>query len=184
MIQYAHARAERLKNSASISVSYEMQDQAEAIERVYRLRYVGFRNALATVTGSDESARDAVQEGFARALAKRGQFRGGSLEAWIWRIALRCALDERRSPQRLTYDQLLDAIDPGLVQPDRDPDLAEAIRALPPRQRLIVFLRYFADLGYTEIAEACEVSKGTVAAALAHARAALLDALEPGGIPR
>ena len=161
-----------------------MQDHAEAIERIYRLRYVGFRNALATVTGSDESARDAVQEGFARALVQRAQFRGGSLEAWIWRIALRCALDERRSARRLTYDQVLDAIDPGLVDPDGDPDVADAIRALPPRQRLIVFLHYFADLGYTQIAEACAVSKGTVAATLAHARATLQDALEPGGISR
>jgi DNA-directed RNA polymerase specialized sigma24 family protein len=161
-----------------------MQDHAEAVERIYRLRYLGFRNALATVTGSHEAARDAVQEGFARALVHRAEFRGGSLEAWIWRIAFRCALDERRTGRRLTYDRVVDATDPGLVDPGGDPDLADAIRALPPRQRLIVFLHYFADLGYTEIAEACDVSKGTVAAALAHARAALQAALEPGEISR
>lgn len=34
---------------------------------MYRERYVGFRNALAAVTGSYDSARDAVQEAFARA---------------------------------------------------------------------------------------------------------------------
>jgi DNA-directed RNA polymerase specialized sigma24 family protein len=38
---------------------------------------------------------------------------------------------------------------------------------------LIVFLRYFADFSYGEIAEACDVSEGTVAATLAQAHDAL-----------
>ena len=41
----------------------------------------------------------------------------------------------------------------------------------------MVFLRYFADLSYAEIAEACAVSEGTVAATLAQARDQLLEAL-------
>ena len=152
-----------------------MHAHPATIEQIYRTRYVGFRNALATVTGSRESARDAVQEGFARALAGRDQFRGGSLEAWIWRTALRCALDERRAERRV--GELIDALDPQLLEPERDPDLARAIRALPPRRRLIVFLRYFADLSYAEIAEACDVSEGAVGAALTKARSSLEEAL-------
>jgi RNA polymerase sigma-70 factor (ECF subfamily) len=144
-----------------------------AIECIYRTRYVGFRNALATVTGSQDSARDAVQEGFARALARHAQFQGGSLEAWVWRIVLRCALDQRRAAQRVSLGERIDALDPQLLEPERDPDLARAIRALPPRRRLMVFLRYFADLSYAEIAEACDVSEGAVGAALAQARTAL-----------
>jgi RNA polymerase sigma factor (sigma-70 family) len=62
--------------------------------------------------------------------------------------------------------------------PERDPELAAALRELPPRRRLIVFLRYFADLSYSEIAAVCEISEGTVAASLAQARADLLEALE------
>ncbi|MBA2384908.1 MAG: hypothetical protein H0V68_09660, partial [Actinobacteria bacterium] len=75
-----------------------MDERAQEIERVYRERYVGFRNTLAAVTGSYESARDAVQEAFARALRDRASFRvEGSLEAWIFRIALRAALEKRRN---------------------------------------------------------------------------------------
>jgi RNA polymerase sigma-70 factor, ECF subfamily len=40
------------------------------------------------------------------------------------------------------------------------------LRALPERQRLAVFLRYYADLSYDEIAEVLEVRPGTVAASL------------------
>lgn len=57
--------------------------------------------------------------------------------------------------------------------PERDPELAEAIRNLPPRRRLVLFLRHFADLSYTEIASLLEISEGTVAATLAHAHADL-----------
>ena len=153
-----------------------MDERAAAIERVYRERYVGFRNALATVTGSYDSARDAVQEAFARALRERRSFRGeGSLEGWIFRIAFRAALETRGRRET----QLDEALEPEVLQPERDPVLAAALRSLPTRRRLIVFLRYFADLSYAEIAAACGISEGTVAAALAQARAALLEALEP-----
>lgn len=152
-----------------------MDERAKEIERVYRDRYVGFRNALAAVTGSYESARDAVQEGFARALRQRASFRGeGPLEAWIFRIALRAALETRRNGREVRFD---DALDPDVLEAQRDPELAAALRSLPPRRRLIVFLRYFAGLSYAEIAEACGISEGTVAASLTQARTALLEQL-------
>ena len=152
-----------------------MDERAKQIERVYRERYVGFRNALAAVTGSYDSARDAVQEAFARALRERASFRGdGPLEAWIFRIALRAALETRRNGREVPFR---DPLDPELIEAERDPELAAALRSLPPRRRLIVFLRYFAGLSYAEIAEACGISEGTVAAALAKARAVLLDQL-------
>jgi RNA polymerase sigma factor (sigma-70 family) len=71
----------------------------------------------------------------------------------------------------------LDEIEPGFVEPERDRALAEAIRDLPPRRRLVVFLRYFADLPYETISEICEIDAGTVAATLAQARKALAQAL-------
>jgi len=144
------------------------------VERIYRERYIGFRNALATVAGSREAAHDAVQEGFARALAKRRDFRGGSPEAWIWTISYRCAL---RANER---HRAVGEPEPELVDPARDPELAAALRDLPPRRRLMVFLRYFADLDYAQISEICEVSEGTVAATLAQARAELHQRLTEG----
>src|ERR687887_2619072 len=70
----------------------QVDERAEAIESLYRERYGRFRDGVATITGDQESARDVVQETFARALRKRRTYRGeGSLEAWVWRIALRTA---------------------------------------------------------------------------------------------
>ena len=44
-----------------MTVSEAVGADARAIEKVYRARQQGFRNALATVTGSYDSAHDAVQ---------------------------------------------------------------------------------------------------------------------------
>jgi RNA polymerase sigma factor (sigma-70 family) len=41
-----------------------------------------------------------------------------------------------------------------------------ALAALPERQRLALFLRYYADLDYAGIAEALGISRGTVSATL------------------
>jgi RNA polymerase sigma-70 factor, ECF subfamily len=145
------------------------------IEALYRERYPAFRRTLATVTGSYETAHDVVQEAFARALSERRRFRGDApLAAWIWRIAFRIALDERARSMRVLLEEKVELV---LVEPAHDRELSVALRGLPPRRRLVFFLRYFADLSYREIAEVCGISEGTVAAAIAHARADLSEAL-------
>jgi RNA polymerase sigma-70 factor (ECF subfamily) len=52
-------------------------------------------------------------------------------------------------------------------------DLREELRNLPERQRLAVFLHYYADLPYAEVAELLDVAPGTVAASLNAARKTL-----------
>jgi RNA polymerase sigma factor (sigma-70 family) len=145
----------------------------EPLEKLYRDRYIGFRNALAPIAGSHEAARDAVQEAFAVALRERRTLRRReSLAPWVWQIAYRLALRERTRTQVDEVPANLSILDP-----ERDPALAAAIRSLPPRRRLVVFLRYFAEFSYAEIADALGMSEGTVAATLAQAHAALYDDL-------
>jgi RNA polymerase sigma factor (sigma-70 family) len=153
----------------------------EEIERVYATRYTPFRRAVSAIVGDEERAHDVVQEAFARALARRKQFRrGGSLEAWIWRIVVREALNVRGRPLVLLKDDLPTE----LVASESDPELADAIRRLPPRRRLILFLRYFADLPYDAIGELCGISTGTVAAALSQAHDELRKELQLQGVER
>jgi RNA polymerase sigma factor (sigma-70 family) len=64
------------------------------------------------------------------------------------------------------------------LDPERDPEVANAIRQLPPRRRMVVFLRYYAEFSYAEIAEAMEISEGTVAAALSESHASLREPLK------
>jgi RNA polymerase sigma-70 factor (ECF subfamily) len=138
------------------------------LEQLYRDRYLGFRNALAPIVGSQEAAHDVVQEAFAIALRdSRKLRRQASLAPWVWRIAYRLAL-RARAPR---FEELPD--DLSVLDEHRDPALAAAIHSLTPRRRLVVFLRYFAGFSYAEISESLEISEGTVAATLAQAHAAL-----------
>lgn len=172
----------RIKVLWSSSLCLDVVDApTEALERLYRERYVYFRNGLAPVVGSYEDARDVVQEAFARALRSRADFRGeGSLQAWVWQIALRVAFERRR----LRREEPLEFLDLQPIAEERDQDLSDALRRLPPRKRLVVFLRYFADLSYPEIAAVAGISEGTVAATLSQARATLMEHLAKEGAQR
>src|SRR5262245_25663386 len=150
------------------------------LEELYRLRQGAFQVMLASVTGSVESARDVVQEAFAQALRDKERFRGdGSLEAWVWRIALRVAIGSKGS-RELSVDEVPEV---GFVDGGSDPTLAAAVRELPPQRRMAIFLRYFADLSYAEIGETLGIAEGTVAATLSQAHDQLSVALSKDRTP-
>jgi RNA polymerase sigma-70 factor (ECF subfamily) len=159
-----------------------MERNVAELEKLYRNGFAKFVSVLGSVAGSREAGRDATQEAFARALAGLDGFRGeGSLEAWVWRIALRTA---RERCSRSGSELVAQVPELELVEPERDVELAAALGALPPRRRLFVFLRYFADLSYAEIADVCGVAEGTVSASLAQARALLAAELTKEGAAR
>jgi RNA polymerase sigma factor (sigma-70 family) len=155
---------------------------SEQVAAVYERRVGGFTAAVAAMLDDAEGARDVVQDAFARALVQRRRCRGSSPEAWVWRIVERRALDELR--QRGRTPAIDHDFEAGLVPAESNPRLAAAVRALPPRRRLVVFLRYFADLEYADIARVCGISEGTVAATLAQAQAELRQRFEHEEVPR
>jgi RNA polymerase sigma-70 factor, ECF subfamily len=159
-----------------------VKENAEALEQLYRDQYRNFRDIMAGVVGSHDLAREVVQEAFARALRQQRRFRGeGSLEAWVWKIALNVAFKMRRELRR---EWSLDEKEAAAREPAPDEEVRDALRALPPRRRLVVFLRYFADLSYAEIAGIAGISEGTVAATLAQAKEELLGLLDGEEVER
>jgi RNA polymerase sigma-70 factor (ECF subfamily) len=154
------------------------------LERLYHDRFAGFVGALGAVLGDGHLAEECVQAAFVRALASAASFRGGSLAAWVWRIAVNGAVDARRRELRLgsldsaPWDALADVPAHGLPELG-DPAVRSALMTLSPRRRLVVFLRYHGDLTQREIAEVLGTSEGTIAATLAQARGALRTALQP-----
>ena len=148
----------------------------EDLEALYRRLFDVFVRVAAGVTGDSERARDAVQEAFATAVRKRGSFRGeGPLEAWVWRIVLNAARsDARRGTPAVGYDEA----NASNGRPEQDAELRVALARLPERQRIVVFLRYYADLDYAAIGQALGIRTGTVSATLNAAHAALQTQLE------
>jgi RNA polymerase sigma factor (sigma-70 family) len=81
----------------------------------------------------------------------------------------RLQTDRRRSKLRAAQLVPLNSQD---VEGSREARLRAELAELPQRQRLVVFLRYYADLDYATIGAALDVSTGTVASTLnsAHER--------------
>ena len=148
----------------------------DEIEALYRARFQAFARTAAAICGDNEAGTDAVQEAFAAVVRERANFRGeGVLEAWVWSIVVNKARDRaRRTPQSPAGHGDLSADG---HEPETDA-LRIALAALPERQRLATFLRYYADLDYEAIAIALGVSPGTVGATLNAAHAALRKRLE------
>ena len=159
----------------------------EEIEAVYRARMAVFVRVCAAILGHREPAIDAVQEGFAAAIRHRESFRGdGTVEGWVWGVVLNAARNDRRA----VASQWASAAAGGRerVAPDgwdglgalAAGPLRDHVSELPERQRLVLFLRYYADLDYRAIASVVGISVGTVGSTLNAAHAALRHAL-PGG---
>jgi RNA polymerase sigma-70 factor, ECF subfamily len=131
--------------------------------------------ARATVR-DDGAAADAVHDAFVQAVRNRRSFRGeGTLEAWVWRMVVNAARKRRRDlPERTAeMEEAAHESRNGFGDPVR-----AAVAALPERQRLALFLRYYADLDYAAIAAALDITEGTVGATLHAAHAALRKALK------
>lgn len=151
-----------------------------AFDDWYRREYPRVRRALTLATGDPLLGEEAASEAFARALLHwRRVSAMASPGGWVYATALnqvrrtwRRAALERRCAERLRTEDV-----PPPVLPDTA--LWRAVGDLAPRARTAVALRYVADLTEAEVAEAMNVSRGTVATTLSRARHQLARALEP-----
>jgi len=144
----------------------------DAVDALYRLRHRELLRVATAITGSVELGEDAVQEGLVRALARRSTFRAtGTLEGWLWKVVVNAARNiAARTPR------VVDAEDHDAMISSGEDDMSELrqyLLRLPERQRLVLFLRYYADLDYAEIARALGIRRGTVSATLNQAHASL-----------
>ena len=144
------------------------------LERVYRAGFPRFARVATAVAGDEQSGADAVHDAFVQAVRTRRSFRGeGPLEAWVWRMVVNAA--KTRAGRRTASEAAETPVEHenGFGDPVR-----ALIVALPERQRLALFLRYYADLDYEAIAAALGVTAGTVGATLNAAHAALRRSLK------
>ena len=130
------------------------------------------------VIGRDpEAARDAVAEAFSRAYERWPRIASmDSPHGWVYRVALnelRRRMRRRAHESRLLRRERLHPIPPA----DIDPQLWDAVSALPLRQREAIVLRYVGDLTERDVASVLGISEGAASAALVAARRRLADQL-------
>jgi RNA polymerase sigma factor (sigma-70 family) len=161
----------------------EADSTLATLEQVYRTQFKAFLKTAMAYLGDRDAAMDAVQEGVATAIRKRRSYRGeGTVEAWLWRIVVNSIRTQyRERAQRLRFGAVPEEGEAGAPDEETRDEVRAAVRRLPERQRLILFLRFYADMDYATIAEVAEVREGTVGASLNAAQARLRGLFEEVG---
>lgn len=159
-------------------------------QQVYNLAY--------RIIGDPASAADAAQETFISAFQSIGRFRGGSFKSYLMRIVSNSCYDELRRRKRRPatsfedFGELDEEANPALINGGERPEeyaerqemarvIQAGIQTLPSDQRITLVLSDVQGLSYQEIAEATDVSLGTVKSRLARARGKLRDYLQSQG---
>ena len=151
-------------------------------------------NLAARIIGDRTAAEDIAQETFISAHRAIGGFRGGSLRAWLLRIASNLSYDFIRASRRRPAQSLDESmLNPGLAVPSREPspeqmaergelsaEIQRAILSVPMDQRTVLVLVDVQGLSYEEAAEASGVSLGTVKSRLSRARSRVQEILRQG----
>ncbi len=143
----------------------------------------------------EQDAREIAQEAFLRVHKGLAQFQGGSsFFTWLYRIVTNLSIDLMRKPSRreAEFHLTLEADDgeSSLLPPAADADpfdvvrrgelserITQALAELPSYHRGVILMREVEGMSYEEMAEAMQVSKGTIMSRLFHARKKLQRAL-------
>ena len=155
-------------------------------------------NLILSMLGDASDAADGTQEVFLKAFRGIRCFRqGSSLKTWLYRIAIREALNHKRWFKRhlqknVSIDaepeeghNVIEIEDLGATPFDQlaahevQQAVQHALQEIPQVFRGAVILRDLEGLSYEEIAEVLECSVGTVKSRILRGRRALKDLLEP-----
>ncbi|MQY06739.1 SigE family RNA polymerase sigma factor [Actinomadura macrotermitis] len=128
-------------------------------------------------------AEDLLQVAYERVARRWKRVAAGNPEAYARKVLVNLAIDEGRRRRDLPVGSVADvervAGAPAAAGVPHG-ELDEVLRALPAKQRAVVVLRYWCDLGEHEIAEALGISRGTVKSHTSRAMAALREHMKEG----
>ena len=148
-------------------------------------------NLSARIIGDRGRAEDVTQETFISAYQAIGRFRGGSLRAWLMRIAANASRDSLRGSRRRPEQSLDESLESQSFQPvsaepspeehaersELNAELQKAILALSDDQRAVLVLIDVQGFSYEETTESVGASIGTVKSRLNRARRRVRDIL-------
>jgi RNA polymerase sigma-70 factor, ECF subfamily len=171
-----------MEPTAVDDVTVDVEAASTSFETCFRQHYPRLVRSLGA---GDDGAEEAVQEAFVQAhLRWRRVSKLDDPVGWIRRVAIRRILNQNRSLLRRDRAVVRLAARPGSVE-HHDPvvdgsidELRDAVRGLPVRQRMALVLHHLDGLPIKQVADAMEVSEGTVKSQLHDARTNLRHLLE------
>lgn len=155
-----------------LAISY-VQGNNRAFDELLSRNQSKLFSYILFVVRDEDKANDLFQETFVKVITKLHQGRyvdSGKFGAWIMRIAHNVIMDwyrEQRSrnliePTNLSGNDVLDSnVENRYVNDQIMVDVKNMMNMLPPTQREVVFMRFYQDLSFKEIAEMTGVSINT-----------------------
>ena len=178
--------SKRVKPNGSVQASLHVEatdlrptvvDIAGEFSDFYRTHFGRVYRAAWVVAGNNAVADEATQEAFSRAFARWRRLRDHDWAiGWVITTALNVAKKQSRIADRQLGIKAIDHATSGSSAASLD--LRRAMAELPKRQRHALVLFYIGDMPVRAVAEAMNISEGTVKAHLAHGRTALRKRLE------
>ena len=172
-----------------LAVSY-MEGNNRAFDLLLEHNQSKLFSYILFIVRDEDVANDVFQETFIKIIVKlrhRKYAPTGKFAAWCMRIAHNVIMDQFRQLKseriveptedndlsNLTHDDLLDSnIETRFINDQVMKDIQKMIDLLPPSQREVVFMRFFQQMSFKEIAKTTEVSINT---ALGRMRYAILN---------
>lgn len=126
-------------------------------------------------------AEDVAQDAFTRTWQVAGRWQPGRarFDTWLHTVVLNLCRDRLRRRREVPDDAVPDLADPSdgaeatMLADERGRQVADAIAALPERQRDAILLVHYQDLSGTEAASALDVSVEALESLLARGRRTL-----------
>jgi RNA polymerase sigma factor (sigma-70 family) len=175
-----------MKRARPVVSSIE-EAQLDAFQREMIALLPRLRRLARSLCRNAADADDLVQTAVERALARRGQWTPGTrLDWWIMRIMRNAFIDDVRRSGRAVLagpDEMAAVPDLTVAGDDLKTQamaVDQAMRRLPPEQRMAIALVLLEGLSYAEAAEIVGTPPGTLASRLARGREALIADLEGG----
>jgi RNA polymerase sigma-70 factor (sigma-E family) len=142
------------------------RDVRESFDEYIRARGPRLVRTAYLYTGDRHVAEDVVQNALASMIVSWRRLRDVSnLDAYVYRSVVNAGRrwQRRRWHGEIPYAQLPEEeADDAQARFDGRTEMIQALRRLPPRQRAVLVLRYYADLSETETAAILGCSVGTV----------------------
>lgn len=167
------------------------EDQYRDFEALYRRYYPGVLVFLSFLVGSQEVAEDLASLVFEKALIHLTDMQTPDTAGpWLFRIARNCATDYfRRHKPTVSLQQLLieeypqaGSLEEIVVASEQQRHLLAHLSQLSERERVVIGLKFVANLNNREIARVLQIPEGTVGSLLYRALRRLRAALaEEGG---
>ncbi|HEX6524047.1 MAG TPA: SigE family RNA polymerase sigma factor [Streptosporangiaceae bacterium] len=158
------------------------QGAAEAVEAVYRAHAFGLTRFALLLVGDKATAEDVVQDAFFGLYRHWDGLRDtGSVLAYLRTAVLNRSRSVQRARSRrfrtVQHEPPAWSAEAAVLDREDRRQVLTAVARLSRRQREVLALKFYLDLGEQEIAETLRVSRGTVSSTASRALAALARAL-------